>query len=221
MAILVAGGAGFIGSHTCAELLDRGYEVIVVDNFSNSSPRALDAVHRLAGRALIVHELELRDRRALDRVFEQYPIQAVIHFAAKKAVRESMRIPFEYFDVNIMGMTSLLRSMVEHDVRKLVFSSSCSLYGAHHSKPITEDDPPGPTNPYARSKLDMRANSGRHLRSLSCAHRHLVALFQPGRRTFQRLARRMPAGHPEQRHALHDAGGRRKATGTAGIRCRL
>lgn len=153
MAILVAGGAGFIGSHTCVELLDRGYEVIVVDNFSNSSPRALDAVHRLAGRTLIAHELDLRDPRALDRVFERYPIQAVIHFAAKKAVRESMRVPFEYFDVNIMGTTSLLRSMVEHDVWKLVFSSSCSLYGARYSKPITEDDPPEPTNPYARSKL--------------------------------------------------------------------
>ena len=102
---------------------------------------------------VVAHEIDLRDRRALDRVFEQHPIQAVIHFAAKKAVRESMRIPFEYFDVNIMGTTSLLRSMVEHNVGKLVFSSSCSIYGAGYGEPITEDDPPGPTNPYARSKL--------------------------------------------------------------------
>jgi UDP-glucose 4-epimerase len=153
MAILVAGGAGFIGSHTCVALLDHGYEVIVVDDFSNSSPGALDAVRRLSGRALVAYEADLRDRRALDRVFEQHPIQAVIHFAAKKAVRESMRIPFEYFDVNIMGTTSLLRSMMEHDVGKLVFSSSCSIYGAGYGVPITEDAPPAPTNPYARSKL--------------------------------------------------------------------
>ena len=153
MAILVTGGAGFIGSHTCVDLLDHGYEVIVVDNFSNSSPTALDAVRRLTGRSLVAHELDLRERHALDWVFEKHPIQAVIHFAAKKAVRESLRIPFEYFDVNIMGTTSLLRCMVEHDVRRLVFSSSCSIYGGRYSDPITEDDPPGPTNPYARSKL--------------------------------------------------------------------
>ena len=153
MAILVTGGAGFIGSHTCADLLDHDYEVIVVDNFSNSFPGALDVVRKLTGGTLAAYELDLRDRHALDDVFKQHPIQAVIHFAAKKAVRESMQIPFEYFDVNIMGMTSLLRSMVEHDVRRLVFSSSCSIYGGHYSEPITEDDAPGPTNPYARSKL--------------------------------------------------------------------
>lgn len=153
MAILVTGGAGFIGSHTCVELLEHGYEVIVVDDFSNSSPIALDAVRKLAGRALVAHKVDLRDRQALDRVFEQYPIRAVIHFAAKKAVNESMRIPFEYFDVNITGTTNLLRSMLEHEVGKLVFSSSCSIYGARYSEPISEDDPPGPINPYARSKL--------------------------------------------------------------------
>ena len=153
MTILVTGGAGFIGSHTCVELLERGYEVVVVDDFSNSSPVALGAVRRLAGRALAAHEVDLRDRLGLDRIFEQHPIRAVIHFAGKKAVRQSLQIPFEYFDVNIMGTTNLLRSMVEHDVRKLVFSSSCSIYGARYSKPIAEDALPEPTNPYARSKL--------------------------------------------------------------------
>src|ERR1700729_1547908 len=122
MAILVTGGAGFIGSHTCADLLDHDYEVIVVDNFSNSFPGALDIVRKLTGGTLAAYELDLRDRHALDHVFEQHPIQTVIHFAAKKAVRESMQIPLEYFDVNIMGMTSLLRTMDEHDVRRLVFS---------------------------------------------------------------------------------------------------
>jgi UDP-glucose 4-epimerase len=153
MAILVTGGAGFIGSHTCLDLLDRSYEVVVVDNFSNSSPIALDAVQKLAGRSLIAEEVDLRDRKAVDCVFERHPIEAVIHFAAKKAVRESVGIPLEYFDVNITGTTNLLRSMVEHDVEKLVFSSSCSIYGARYTEPIVEDDLPAPTNPYARSKL--------------------------------------------------------------------
>ena len=153
MAVLVTGGAGFIGSHTCVELMAHGYDVVVVDNFSNSSRAALDAVRRLGGAPLIAHETDLRDRPGLARVFEQHPIQAVIHFAAKKAVRESLRIPFEYFDVNITGTNNLLHCMVKHGVSKLVFSSSCSIYGGQYGKPITEDDLPGPTNPYARSKL--------------------------------------------------------------------
>ena len=153
MAVLVTGGAGFIGSHTCVELMAHGYDVVVVDNFSNSSRAALDAVRRLGGAPLIAHEIDLRDRLGLARVFEQHPIQAVIHFAAKKAVRESLRIPFEYFDVNLTGTNNLLRCMVEHGVSKLVFSSSCSIYGGQYAKPITEDDLPCPTNPYARSKL--------------------------------------------------------------------
>jgi UDP-glucose 4-epimerase len=153
MAILVTGGAGFIGTHTCVELLDHGYDVVVVDDFPNSSAIALDAVQRLAGRSLIVDEVDLRDRNALDRVFGRHPIQAVIHFAAKKAVRESVLIPLEYFDVNITSTTNLLRCMLRHEVEKLVFSSSCSIYGGRYTQPIVEDDLPGPTNPYARSKL--------------------------------------------------------------------
>lgn len=127
--------------------------MVVVDNFSNSSPAALDAVRGLAGRPVAAHELDMRDHQALDRVFASHPIEAVIHFAAKKAVGESMRIPLEYFDVNLAGTTNLLRAMHQHDVRKLVFSSSCSIYGDQYAAPITEADPPCPTNPYARSKL--------------------------------------------------------------------
>lgn len=153
MTVLVTGGAGFIGSHTCVELLNHGYDVVVVDNFSNSSPTALDAVRRLGGGALVAHEVDVRDRLGLERIFDQHSIRVVIHFAGKKAVRESLHIPFEYFDINITGTTNLLRCMAEHDVRKLVFSSSCSIYGAQYREPITEDDLPGPTNPYARSKL--------------------------------------------------------------------
>lgn len=153
MAVLVTGGAGFIGSHTCVELLARGHDVVVADDYSNSSPAALDAVRALAGRPVTACELDLRDHRALDQVFARYQIEAVIHFAAKKAVSESLRIPIDYFDINIGGTTSLLRAMLSHNVRNLVFSSSCSIYGDQYSAPIVEEDQPCPTNPYARSKL--------------------------------------------------------------------
>jgi UDP-glucose 4-epimerase len=153
VAILVTGGAGFIGSHTCAELLGDGYELVVVDDFSNSSPAALDAVRQVADGELTLHEVDVRNRGDLDRVFGQHAIDSVIHFAAKKAVGESLAIPLEYFDINISGTISLLRCMTEHGVRRLVFSSSCSIYGDNYSAPIREDDLPGPTNPYARTKL--------------------------------------------------------------------
>jgi UDP-glucose 4-epimerase len=149
----VTGGAGFIGSHTCLELLESGYKVVVVDDYSNSSPAALDAVQWVAGRPLIAYKVDLRDHHKLSQVFDRHPFDAVIHFGAKKAVRESLQMPLEYFDINIAGTTSLLRAMLEHDVRRLVFSSSCSIYGSQYRAPIVEDDPPRPTNPYARSKL--------------------------------------------------------------------
>lgn len=153
MRVLVTGGAGFIGSHTCVELTGRGHEVVIVDNYSNSSPAALDAVGELAGRSLVSYEVDLRDRHPLSRVFDEHPIEAVVHFAAMKAVRESVQAPVDYFDVNISGTTNLIRAMLDHDVRQLVFSSSCSIYGDQYRDPITEDHAPSPTNPYARSKL--------------------------------------------------------------------
>lgn len=151
--VLVTGGAGFIGSHTCVELLSRGHDVVVADNYTNSSPAALDSVRALAGRPVTAYELDVRDHQALGRVFASHPIEAVIHFAAKKAVGESMQIPLEYFDINLAGTTNLLRTMHARDVRKLVFSSSCSIYGDQYAEPITEADQPRPTNPYARLKL--------------------------------------------------------------------
>lgn len=154
MTILVTGGAGFIGSHTCAELLDHGHDVVVVDDFSNSYPGALDAVRDIApGASLVAYPVDLRDANGLDKVFAAHRVDTVIHFAAKKAVGESMSIPLDYFDVNVGGTISLLRAMRAHDVRELVFSSSCSVYGDQYSGPISEDNPPAPVNPYARSKL--------------------------------------------------------------------
>jgi len=153
MSILVTGGAGFIGSHTCAELLEHGHDVVVADDFSNSHRGSLSAVRRLTGRDMAIHSVDLRNASALGQVFASHDISAVIHFAAKKAVGESIEIPLDYFDVNVGGTIGLLRAMLANDVRRLVFSSSCSIYGDQYSRPICEEDPPRPVNPYARSKL--------------------------------------------------------------------
>lgn len=153
MSVLVTGGAGFIGSHTCVELLNQGHEVVVVDDHSNSSPGALDAIAKTAGRPLAaVHVADLRDRAALDAVLTAHEIDAVIHFAAKKAVGESTLIPVDYYDINVGGTTALLAAMLRHGVHRLVFSSSCSIYGDTRKVPLSETDPAAPTNPYARSK---------------------------------------------------------------------
>jgi len=151
--VLVTGGAGFIGSHTCVELLENGYEVVVLDDYSNSSPVALERIEKLAGRPLAgVHEADVRDAAAVSAVLAAHPVDAVIHFAAKKAVGESVEIPLDYYDINVGGTLTLLRTMRDAGVHQLVFSSSCSVYGAAERVPLTEDDPVGPTNPYARTK---------------------------------------------------------------------
>ncbi|WP_214370091.1 UDP-glucose 4-epimerase GalE [Pseudonocardia sp. H11422] len=150
--VLVTGGAGFIGSHTCLELLEHDHDVVVIDNHSNSSPGALDRVRKLAGRPLPAYEVDIRDRDALGEVFAAHRIDAVIHFAAKKAVGESMQIPLSYYDTNVGGTATLLRVMQAHDVQQLVFSSSCSIYGEAEQLPLDEQSPANPTNPYARSK---------------------------------------------------------------------
>ncbi|MFC7221007.1 UDP-glucose 4-epimerase GalE [Streptomyces polyrhachis] len=151
--VLVTGGAGFIGSHTCVELLLSGYEVVVLDDHSNSSPEALERVAKTAGRPIAAaYSADVRDRRALDTVFAGHRVDAVIHFAAKKAVGESVRIPLAYYDINVGGTTALLAAMHAHGVHRLVFSSSCSIYGDATTVPLTEDSPAAPTNPYATTK---------------------------------------------------------------------
>lgn len=151
--ILVTGGAGYIGSHTCVELLASGYKVVVVDNLSNSSRISLDRVEEITGRKLSFHEADLLDRSALETVFSRYAVDAVIHFAGLKAVGESVAAPLSYYHNNITGALVLLEVMQAHRVRRIVFSSSATVYGDPHSVPIREDFPVGPTNPYGRTKL--------------------------------------------------------------------
>ncbi|MFF9622377.1 UDP-glucose 4-epimerase GalE [Streptomyces griseosporeus] len=151
--VVVTGGAGFIGSHTCVELLGNGYELVVVDDYLNSSPEVFARIEKAASRAVgAVYRADIRDRRALSRVFEQHRVDAVVHFAARKAVGESTRRPAEYYDNNVGGTTALLHVMADHGVHRLVFSSSCSIYGDAVAVPLSEDAPARPTNPYAASK---------------------------------------------------------------------
>ena len=153
MKILVTGGAGYIGSHTCLELLKAGYEVVVVDNLSNSKEESLRRVQGLAGRSLDFHKVDLLDRAALEAVFQRYKIQSVIHFAGLKAVGESVSVPLRYYQNNVAGTLVLCEVMQAHGVKDLVFSSSCTVYGQPQRVPITEDFPLSATNPYGRSKL--------------------------------------------------------------------
>lgn len=150
--LLVTGGAGYIGSHMCVELLQSGYEVVVVDNLCNSSPRSLEAVSRITQKPLTFVEADLRDESALARVFAQHSIQAVLHFAGLKAVGESVADPAAYYDNNVIGTLRLLAAMTRADVRTLVFSSSATVYGLAEEMPLREDHPRGAINPYGRTK---------------------------------------------------------------------
>ncbi|MFC7843985.1 UDP-glucose 4-epimerase GalE [Streptomyces sp. NPDC057382] len=151
--VLVTGGAGFLGSHTCVELLDHGYEVIVVDDYSNSTPQVLARVERVADRFVgAVYELDIRDRRALSAVFDRHSVDAVVHFAAHKAGGLSTRMPAAYYDTNVGGTTALLHTMQQHGVHRLVFPSSCWIYGDAGSGPLDEATPVRPGTPYASSK---------------------------------------------------------------------
>ncbi|HIJ91190.1 MAG: UDP-glucose 4-epimerase GalE [Desulfobulbaceae bacterium] len=153
MRILVTGGAGYIGSHTCLELLEAGYEVVVVDNLSNSKKEVLHRVEALTGKSIAFYELDLRDTERLSAVFRENKIEAVIHFAGLKAVGESVSMPLRYYGNNISGTLALCQVMDEHQVKNVVFSSSATVYGDPSSVPITEGFPLSATNPYGASKL--------------------------------------------------------------------
>ncbi len=151
--ILVTGGAGYIGSHTCVELLQAGLEVTVFDNLSNSHPEALTRVQRITGKPVPLIQGDCRDRAALVAALRQSGAHSVIHFAGLKAVGESVTQPLKYYDNNVVGALQLLEAMGECGVRSLVFSSSCTVYGDPRRLPLTEDHPLSATNPYGRTKL--------------------------------------------------------------------
>ena len=178
--ILVTGGAGYIGSHTCVELLNAGYEVVVLDNLCNSAAESLNRVQQLTQKSLTFIQGDIRDAQLLDQVFQQHSIEAVIHFAGLKAVGESQQIPLAYFDNNIAGSISLVQAMQRAQVFKLVFSSSATVYGENNPSPLNEEMPTGmPTNNYGYTKLIVE----QLLEKLSVADEHwsiaLLRYFNP------------------------------------------
>ena len=152
--ILVTGGAGFIGSHTCIELLNNGNEVVVVDNLYNANKKSLEVVEKVTGKKVTFYEVDIRDEKKLNEVFEtEKDIFGVIHFAGLKAVGESCALPLKYYDNNVAGTTTLCRVMGKNNCKNIIFSSSATVYGDPHALPIKEDFPLSVTNPYGRTKL--------------------------------------------------------------------
>ena len=153
MSILVTGGAGFIGSHTCVELLNAGFEVVIVDNFYNSQPESLNRIKKITGKDFKFYEVDIRDKAGLDKVFSENKIDAVIHFAGLKAVGESCQKPLEYYENNIGGTVTLCEAMRDAGCKKIVFSSSATVYGSDNVSPLTENMKiGGTTNPYGTTK---------------------------------------------------------------------
>lgn len=153
MAILVTGGAGYIGSHTCVELLNEGYEVVVLDNLSNSSEKSLNRVEELTGKSVTFYKGDILDRDILNEIFEKEEIESCIHFAGLKAVGESVAKPWEYYNNNVTGTLTLVDVMRQHNCKNIIFSSSATIYGDSAQIPITEECPKGQcTNPYGWTK---------------------------------------------------------------------
>lgn len=153
MPILVTGGAGYIGSHTCVELLNAGYEIIIVDNLMNSKKEALNRISEITGKSFPFYQVDLFNEHELEKVFIENEIEAVIHFAGLKAVGESVRLPLRYYHNNICSTINLLNIMKKYDVNRMVFSSSATVYGMPERVPISEDFPLNALNPYGRTKL--------------------------------------------------------------------
>jgi len=233
--ILVTGATGYIGSHTCLALLEAGYTVVGIDNLSNSKEESLRRVQQITGKPLSFIQCDLLDKAGLDQVFDEHEPGAVIHFAGLKAVGESVEQPLLYYKNNLTGTINLLQAMVEAQVKNIVFSSSCTVYGAPEKLPIREDFPLEAVNPFQLLVHRLRrtgktphprrfpAGSGKPVRPNQAHHRihtpgsvrrrppmeHFhPALLQPGRRPPQRRHRRRPHGHPQQPDALHHPGSR-------------
>ncbi|HVL82190.1 MAG TPA: UDP-glucose 4-epimerase GalE [Actinomycetota bacterium] len=177
--VLVTGGAGYIGSHTVLELLGAGHDVIVVDNLSNSSPVSLDRVGQITGRRPALHEVDLLDSNGLLSIFEQYDFDAVMHFAGLKAVGESVEQPLRYYRNNVVGTINLLEAMEGVGLRRIVFSSSATVYGEPSQLPVREDAPLGALNPYGRTKLMIEDMLRDIAASIPGWHAVLLRYFNP------------------------------------------
>ncbi|MEG2087795.1 MAG: UDP-glucose 4-epimerase GalE [Angelakisella sp.] len=153
MAILVTGGAGYIGSHTCVELLAAGYDIVVFDSFVNSKPDSLDKIRQISGKDFKFYKADMRDHKAMEQIFSENKIDAVIHFAGLKAVGESVQIPLEYYENNLGGTFVLCDVMKQFGCKKIVFSSSATVYGMHNTVPFHEEQPTSATNPYGYTKV--------------------------------------------------------------------
>lgn len=153
MAILVTGGTGYIGSHACIELLNQGYDIITLDNFSNSKSEVISRIINITKKKFIHYDVDLLEKNALEKVFEENDIESVIHFAGFKSVGESVEQPLKYYQNNIVGTLNLLEMMIKYEVKRIVFSSSATVYGEPKKLPIKEDFPLSVTNPYGRTKL--------------------------------------------------------------------
>lgn len=151
--ILLTGGLGYIGSHTAVELLERGQDIIIVDNLSNSKIETVDKIKKITGKDFKFINIDLKDYDLTEKIFKENEISAIIHFAGYKAVGESVKIPVDYYENNILSTLNLLRCMQKHNVKNFVFSSSATVYGTNQTMPLKEDFPTGATNPYGRTKL--------------------------------------------------------------------
>ena len=205
MAILLAGGAGFIGSHTAVELMDAGYEVVIVDNFYNSSPEVVRRIEEISGKSVKVYNVDAADNDAMDKVFEENEIETVIHFAGLKSVGESVSLPLKYYRNNLDSTLTILELMEKHDVRNIIFSSSATVYGSPKKVPITEDMPTGGcTNPYGKTKFmieDILQDAAVANKNLSVV---LLRYFNPiGAHESGRIGE-MPSGIPS--YALYYTG---------------
>jgi len=165
--ILLTGGTGYIASHTCAELINAGFQTVLFDNLCNSSPVVVNRIATITGRRPAFVEGDVRDRAALDRVFDEYMIDAVVHFAGLKSVAESVARPLDYYENNVSGSSTLFKAMQSRRVRRIVFSSSATVYGMAAEMPLTEQSPTGPVNPYGQTKLMVE----QILHDIACADR--------------------------------------------------
>ncbi len=195
--ILLTGGTGYIGSHTCVELMRAGLDTVLLDNLCNSSPVVVDRIAAIAGRRPVFIEGDVRDRALLDQVFRDHAIDAVVHFAGLKAVGESVAQPLKYYSNNVGGSATLLEAMLDHGVRVIAFSSSATVYGMAAPMPVAESAPTGPVNPYGHSKLMIEQMILDLVHADPTLARHVLAVFQSSRRARERNDGRRPPGSPQ------------------------